>query len=67
MDLKTLSLPTLDEKKTRYQMESEDGWTVSVPEDKLEAYSRADHEAPLSRSEQRLLDRLRERLLSSKE
>ena len=54
--------------ETRYQMETEDGFLVSVPESKeswLEAQSKPP--APLSRSEQLLLDRLVSEVYGSKE
>lgn len=66
MELKGLSLPRLEQKRpARYLMEDADGWAVSVPEDKLEAWTRADHKAPLNSSERRALDRLRQKLLGS--
>ena len=55
--------------ETRYQMETEDGVLVSVPESKLESWLEAQSKppAPLSRSEQLLLDRLVSELYGSKE
>ena len=50
-------------------METEDGFLVSVPESKLESWLEAQSKppAPLSRSEQLLLDRLVSELYGSKE
>lgn len=55
--------------ETRYQMETEDGFLVSVPESKLESWLEAQRKppAPLSRSEQLLLDRLVSEVYGSKE
>ena len=53
-------LPTA-QGQTRYTMETEDGTLVWVPEDKLEAWKKADHEAPLNRAEQQVLDKMLER------
>ena len=37
-------------------IETEDGMSVTVPEDKMESWQKADHKAPLSKAEQRLKD-----------
>ena len=52
--------------KTRYLMETDDGFLVSVPEDKVESWQRADHNAPLNKAEQRLKDRILDELYGSK-
>ena len=52
--------------KTRYLVETEDGFLVSVPEDKMESWQKADHDAPLTPAEQRLKDRILEELYGSK-
>lgn len=51
-------LPTARRQQTRFLMESEDGSLTSVPQDKLEAWDKADHSAPLNKAEQYLKDRL---------
>lgn len=43
-----------------YLIETEDGFLVRVPEDKRQAWERADHKAPLTPAEQQLKKRLLE-------
>ena len=43
-------------RETRYLMETDDGTLVWVPEYKVEAWQKADHEAPLNRAERQVLD-----------
>lgn len=50
----------------RYLVEMEDGFLVRVPEEKMEAWQRADHKAPLTPEEQRFKERLLASLYSSK-
>lgn len=52
--------------KTRYLMETDDGFLVSVPADKVESWQKADHSAPLTSAEQRLKDRILDELYGSK-
>lgn len=52
--------------KTRYLMETDDGFLVRVPEDKMESWQKADHSAPLTPAEQRLKDRILDELYGSK-
>lgn len=49
-----------------YLVEMEDGFLVRVPEEKMEAWQRADHKAPLTPEEQRFKERLLASLYSSK-
>ena len=52
----------------RYLMETGDGFAVSVPESRLEAWQRAQagRHAPLNKAEQQLRDRIVERLYTGK-
>ena len=52
--------------KTRYLMETDGGFLVRVPEDKVESWQKADHSAPLTPAEQRLKDRILDELYGSK-
>lgn len=54
--------------ETRYQMETEDGWMVSVPEDKLDDWEKAQAESPrpLNKAEQRLRDRIVQEIYGSR-
>lgn len=49
-----------------YLMEMEDGSLVRVPEEKLEAWERADHKAPLTPAERQLKERLLASIYGSK-
>lgn len=52
-----------------YLMTTKDGFTVRVPEDKLESWQKAQEERgkePLSKSEQRLKDRIVSRIYGSR-
>lgn len=50
-----------------YWMETEDGFTVRVPEEKLEPWEQADHKAPLTPAEQELKERLLASIYGSKQ
>ena len=52
--------------KTRYLMETDDGFLVSVPEDKVESWQKADHSAPLTAAERQLIDRIVQELYGSR-
>lgn len=54
--------------ETRYQMETEDGFLVSVPESKLESWLEAQAESPrpLNKAEQRLRDRIVQEIYGSR-
>ena len=54
------------QKQNVYLIETEDGSLVRVPEDKLEAWEKADHKAPLSKAEQQFKDRILRELYGSK-
>ena len=47
-------------------IEMEDGFLVRVPEEKMEAWQRADHRVPLTPEEQRFKERLLASLYSSR-
>lgn len=49
-----------------FLIEMEDGFLVRVPEEKMEAWQRADHRAPLTPEEQRFKERLLASLYSSR-
>lgn len=55
-------------KQTRYQVETEDGWAVDVPADKLDSWLKAQKEGPrpLNKAEQRLRDRIVQDIFGSK-
>ena len=54
--------------ETRYQMETEDGWMVSVPADKLDDWEAAQKSEPrpLNKAEQRLRDRIVQEIYGSR-
>lgn len=49
-----------------YLMETADGFSVRVPADRVESWQKADHNAPLTRSEQLLKERILDELYGSK-
>ena len=49
-----------------YLAEMKDGFLVRVPEDKLESWQRADHDAPLTPGEERLIDRILDEIYGSR-
>lgn len=49
-----------------YLMEMEDGFLVRVPEEKLEAWQRADHKAPLTPAEERAIEAILDSLYGPK-
>ena len=52
----------------RYQVETEDGWAISVPADKLDDWAKAQAEGPrpLNKAELRLRDRIVQEIYGSK-
>jgi hypothetical protein len=65
-------LPMADDQERgtqRYSLdeEDEDGQTVRVPADRLNAWEQADHSAPLNRAEQQLKERLLQSILGRSE
>ena len=49
-----------------FLIEMEDGFLVRVPEEKMEAWQRADHRVPLTPEDQRFKERLLASLYSSR-
>lgn len=49
-----------------YLLETADGFSVRVPADRVESWQKADHNAPLTRAEQLLKERILDELYGSK-
>lgn len=57
----SLELPGQEQQGKTYLVETQDGFQVRVPEDKLESWQKAQKErgnAPLNRAEQQLADKI---------
>lgn len=49
-----------------YLVEMEDGFLVRVPEEKMEAWQKADHKAPLTPAEERAIEMILDSLYGPK-
>ena len=66
---RAVELPTAERSGQTYLIEGKDGFLTRVPEDKLESWQKAQRErgdAPLSRAEQQLKDRIVQMLYGKK-
>ena len=57
---------TQNSRGSSYLLETADGFSVRVPADRVESWQKADHNAPLTREEQLLKERILDELYGSK-
>ena len=56
----------MQQKERRVCVETEDGMTVWIPESKLEAWEKADHNAPLSEEQKEMVSKIMKKLLGGR-
>ena len=56
----------MQQNERRVCVETEDGMTVWIPESKMEAWEKADHNAPLSDEQKEMVSKIMKKLLGGR-